>query len=195
MAAPAKLNQEQILSEAVSLLREEGLDEVTLRKLAARLGVEAPSLYRHISGKQELLALVTLRLFRAQIDQIGVRPSWQEWLLEFGSVLWSTQTRIRDSARLVLTTDFEPEHFTTMSGWVIEVLAKHGVDRHAAVEMQLSVQAMVLGLSGLAEGPNAKFLRQFIPFDEILEHSLKALVAGWEARIGAGAADAVINSG
>lgn len=183
MAAPAKLNQELILGEAISLLREEGLDEVTLRKLAARLGVEAPSLYRHISGKQELLALITLRLFRAQIDQIGLCRSWQEWLLEFGRVLWSTQTRIRDSARLVLTTDFEPEQLTTMSGWAIDALARHGISRQTALEMHFSVQAIVLGLSGLAEGSSGQFLQQLIPFDEMLEHSLKALVVGWEARL------------
>lgn len=180
MAAPAKLNREMILGEAVSLLREEGLEQVTLRKLAARLGVEAPSLYRHISGKQELLTLVTLRLFRAQIDQIGSCASWQEWLLEFGRVLWSTQTRIPDIARLVLTTDFAPGQLATMTDWVAAVLVGHGVPQGAVLEMQLSVQAIVLGLSGLAQKAT---VRRVIPFDSILDHSLKALVAGWEARL------------
>lgn len=113
--------------------------------------------------------------------EAGVMP-W-EWLLEFGRVLWSTQTRIRDSARLVLTTEFEPEQLTTMSDWVAEALTGLGVDRQTALEMQFSVQAIVLGYSGLTEGPNGKFLQQLIPFDKILEHSLKALVAGWEARL------------
>lgn len=183
MAAPAKLNRDLILDEAIAILREEGLEEVTLRKLAARLGVEAPSLYRHISSKQELLALVTLRMFKAQLDQVGERMSWQEWLLEFGRVLWSTQTRIRDSARLVLTTDFTPEQLVTMSDWATDALARYGIPYRTAREMHFSVQAIELGLSGLAEGPNGAFARTFVPFDEILDNSLRALVAGWEARL------------
>lgn len=188
MAAPSKLNQELILEEAIAILRDEGLEEVTLRKLAARLGVEAPSLYRHVSGKQALLALVTLRMFRAQIDQVGERSSWQEWLLEFGRVLWSTQTRIRDSARLVLTTAFTPDQLMTMSDWATDALARYGIPRDTAREMHFAVQAMDLGLSGLAEGPSGAFTRAFVPLDDILDHSLRALVAGWEARLSDGKA-------
>lgn len=184
MPAPAKLNQDLILTEAVALLRDEGLDEVTLRKLAARLGVEAPSLYRHIGGKQRLQALMTLRLFRMQLDQIGECPCWQDWLNGFGHVLWTTQSSIRDCARLVLTTGFEPQHVETMSGWVAAALARHGIGPETALEMQLSVQALVLGLSGLADGPNKALLRQTVPFDAVLGHSLGAMISGWEARLG-----------
>lgn len=181
--APAKLNQDLILTEAVAILRDEGLDEVTLRKLAARLGVEAPSLYRHIGGKQRLQALMTLRLFRIQLDQIGECPRWQDWLNRFGHVLWTTQSAIRDCARLVLTTGFEPQQVETMSGWVAAALARHGIGPETALEMQLSVQALVLGLSGLADGPNNVLLRQSVPFDTVLGHSLGAMISGWEARL------------
>jgi TetR/AcrR family tetracycline transcriptional repressor len=189
MPAPTKLNQELILSEAVAILREEGLDEVTLRKLAGRLGVEAPSLYRHIGGKPRLQALMTLRLFRMQLDQIGATATWQEWLTGLGRVLWTTQSSIRDCARLVLTTGFEPEQIATMTGWVADALAEHGIDAPTALEMQLSVQALVLGLSGLADGPNAQTLRRSIPFDATLDHALGAMILGWEARLRAGLED------
>jgi AcrR family transcriptional regulator len=42
MPAPTKLTLDLILTEALAILRSEGLDEVTLRKLAALVGVEAP---------------------------------------------------------------------------------------------------------------------------------------------------------
>lgn len=185
MPAPAKLSEEMILSEAIALLQEEGLDEVTLRKLAARLGVEPPSLYRHIGGKAQLLALMTLRLFRMQIDRVGERASWQEWLIEFGRILWDTQMNIEDCARLVLTTEFAPQQFDAMTGWVADALAHHGIDPETALEMQLAVQAVIIGLAGSTSGPNRQYLRQAIPFDQIAEHALAALVVGWEARCGA----------
>lgn len=181
MPAPAKLSQETILLEAIALLREEGLDEVTLRKLAARLGVEAPSLYRHIGGKPRLLALMTLRLFRLQIDKVGCQPNWQAWLIEFGRILWNTQLEIDDCARLVLTAEFEPRQFDTMTEWVAEALAPYGIEAESALEMQLAVQSVILGLAGNLGGPKREYLRRTIPVDRIGEHAVAALVEGWES--------------
>lgn len=189
MPAPAKLNLDLILVEALAILRSEGLDEVTLRKLAARLGVEAPSLYRHIGGKRRLQALMTLRLFREQLDDVGTRATWQEWLARFGQVLWATQSTIRDAARLVLTAGFESEELDVMTGWVAEALASHGVGADEALEMQLAVQALVVGLSGLADGPSKAALHRAVPFDAVLDHSLAAMITGWETRL-AGASGA-----
>lgn len=183
MAAPARLNQEMILAEAVRLLQDEGLEQLTVRKLAARLGVEAPSLYKHFASKQQLLGRVTLHLFEAQVAQIGACRSWREWLLTFGRVLWSTQTRIRDSARLVLTTEFDRDQLDLMTKLAEEALAPHGIVRHTALEMQLSVQSLVLGLSALSEGRSARLLREMVPLDAILEESLQSLVVGWECRL------------
>lgn len=184
MPAPAKLTLERILDEAVTLLREQGLDRVTLRGLAGRLGVEAPSLYRHIGSKDALLGLVTLRLFRQQLDRIGTRATWQEWLVAFGHELWATQGVIRDCARLVLTTPMTHEQFEAMSTWASEPLIDLGIDSHTATDMHMAVQAVVLGFSGIADGPNADYLRRAMQFDALLDHALEALVRGWEARLG-----------
>lgn len=187
MAAPAKLKLERILDEAIILLRDEGLDKVTLRALAARLDVEAPSLYRHIGSKEHLLGLVTLRLFRQQLDRIGSRATWQDWLMAFGRELWATQSDLRDCARLVLNTQMTHEQFETMSAWASLPLIDLGIDRDTATEMHMAVQAVVLGFSGIADGPNAAYLRRVMRFDTLLEHAVEALVRGWEARLSSGA--------
>ncbi|WP_448851382.1 TetR/AcrR family transcriptional regulator [Corynebacterium sp. 335C] len=48
----------RILGETRAMLRESGWESVSMRRLAARLGVKAPSLYKHISGKKELYGLL-----------------------------------------------------------------------------------------------------------------------------------------
>lgn len=48
----------RILGETRSMLRESGWESVSMRRLAGRLGVKAPSLYKHISGKPELYGLL-----------------------------------------------------------------------------------------------------------------------------------------
>lgn len=57
MARPPKalLSRRGIAEEALRLVEEEGVEGLTTRKLAKRLGVEGPSLYNHISGRDDLL--------------------------------------------------------------------------------------------------------------------------------------------
>lgn len=183
MPAPARLNSDMILATAIELLREEGLDRLTVRNLAGRLRVEAPSLYKHFPSKQVLLGRVTVHLFMQQIAQVGACESWSEWLLELGRVFWSTQTRIRDSARLVVTTEFDREQLDLMSSAAAEQLARYGIEAERALEMQLSVQSTVLGLSALAEGRSGALFRETIPLDAVLDRSLRVLVAGWETHM------------
>jgi len=49
------LSRERVCREALALVDEEGLDALSMRRLGARLGVEAMSLYRHVRNKADLL--------------------------------------------------------------------------------------------------------------------------------------------
>lgn len=52
------LTRERIVEVARRRIRESGHEQLTLRKLAAELGVTAPALYDHVSSKDDLLRLV-----------------------------------------------------------------------------------------------------------------------------------------
>jgi AcrR family transcriptional regulator len=55
--------REEILEAARGLLEEQGAAALTMRRLGERLGIKAPSLYKHVAGKQELeAALIALGL-------------------------------------------------------------------------------------------------------------------------------------
>ena len=49
------LNRERVLSAAIALADASGIESLSMRKLAERLGVEAMSLYNHIANKNDLL--------------------------------------------------------------------------------------------------------------------------------------------
>lgn len=51
----APLTRERVLRAALHLADEEGLEALSMRRLAQELGVEAMSLYNHVSGKDDLL--------------------------------------------------------------------------------------------------------------------------------------------
>jgi len=52
----APLSKDRVLHAAVELADRDGLDALTMRRLARELGVEAMSLYNHVAGKDEILA-------------------------------------------------------------------------------------------------------------------------------------------
>lgn len=59
MASP--LDPTRVIDEAAALADAEGLDAVTLTKVANRLGVRQPALYRHVDGYDDLIRSLGLR--------------------------------------------------------------------------------------------------------------------------------------
>ena len=55
VASRAPVNRDRALERAVAVADGEGLEAVTMRRLARELGVEAASLYHYVSGKAEIL--------------------------------------------------------------------------------------------------------------------------------------------
>ena len=55
------LDSETVIDEAAHLADEEGLDAVTLTRVADRLGVRQPALYRHVEGYDDLIRSLGLR--------------------------------------------------------------------------------------------------------------------------------------
>jgi TetR/AcrR family tetracycline transcriptional repressor len=98
----SKLSTEIVVTEALDLLDEVGLDALSTRRLAKRLGVEQPSLYWHFRKKEDLLGAMAEAAMtphaRAPLPQPG--DSWRDWLLENHRSLRRTLLLRRDGARL-----------------------------------------------------------------------------------------------
>jgi AcrR family transcriptional regulator len=56
----------EILAAARALLDDEGLEKLSMRNLAERLGIRAPSIYKHFSGKEALEAALISQGFEEQ---------------------------------------------------------------------------------------------------------------------------------
>jgi AcrR family transcriptional regulator len=48
--------RDEILDVATALLEEQGVEALTMRELAARMGIRAPSLYKHVRDKDDIIA-------------------------------------------------------------------------------------------------------------------------------------------
>lgn len=58
MPTPARTSLAEIVSTGRGLVESEGVDGLTMQKVAAKVGVRAPSLYKHLDGRPELIRLI-----------------------------------------------------------------------------------------------------------------------------------------
>ncbi|QFY08544.1 TetR family transcriptional regulator [Nonomuraea phyllanthi] len=77
MARREPLNRERVLDAALELADREGLDGLTMRRLAKALGVEAMSLYNHVSNKADLLDGIAERVF-GEVERPDPEQPWHE---------------------------------------------------------------------------------------------------------------------
>jgi TetR/AcrR family tetracycline transcriptional repressor len=98
----AKLDRATVITEALDLLDEVGLDAVSTRALARRLGVQQPSLFWHFRSKADLLAAMAEAAMAPHATARLPQPSddWREWFLENSRDFRRTLLIRRDGARL-----------------------------------------------------------------------------------------------
>jgi AcrR family transcriptional regulator len=80
----AGLDSGRVVAEAASIADAEGLDAVTLARVAAGLGVKSPSLYNHVAGRDGLVrgvALLGLEELAAALREAAIGRSGADALL------------------------------------------------------------------------------------------------------------------
>ena len=159
------LDRERIVTEAVALLDESGLEMVTLRKLAARLGVQAPTLYWHIKNKAALVNAIAEAILHAEFAGLSGPPesdSWQSWLTTMATRLRRAMLAHPDGARVVSAGQMS----VTMAS-VTEVSVRCLVDRGVSLRQArltvLAVERFTIGhvLEEQAPRPDADAVADF----------------------------------
>jgi AcrR family transcriptional regulator len=87
-SATARLSRDTLIDAAVALADREGLEALTIRRLAAELGVTPMALYWHVHDKDELLAALRERMI-AEIELPPPREP-EAWAEELRQVLEAT---------------------------------------------------------------------------------------------------------
>ena len=95
-------HRDEIVERAVGLLDSYGLADLSMRRLAAELGVQPGALYHHFANKQALLAAVADEVLRR-----GARPvadlDWEQRVVHDCAALRDAMLAYRDGADLVAT--------------------------------------------------------------------------------------------
>lgn len=179
MAHAGKLNREMIVREAIALLNEGGLEAVSLRKIAERLGARAPSLARHVGDKNQLLALVSGTIFGEALDLIPPGLTGDDWLEAFGQALRRKQSETRDISALVSTTPPNETSDQATSARLQGLMRDAGLVGERALLEQSAIQALVTGWMTFEKSRRADMFAARLPSDHAFEDSLTALIAGF----------------
>ena len=141
------LTRADIVQAALDLLDEKGIDAVTVRAVATRLGVKAPALYWHVENKQALLDEMGTEIQRRVIAELRAQPMgvWPESVATYARVLRREYLAHRDGARTFSGTRLtDPEVLRAQEPW-LEQLVASGVDLERAVSAVEFVTAFVVG--------------------------------------------------
>jgi AcrR family transcriptional regulator len=86
----ARFSREQIAAAALAIADAEGFDAVSMRRIAAELGAGTMSLYRYISAKDDLVALLDDALMGESLIPDGELPA--DWRAALAAI--ARQTRV-----------------------------------------------------------------------------------------------------
>jgi AcrR family transcriptional regulator len=143
------LAKAEIVRAALEVLDEEGLDGLTLRKVAARLDVQAPALYWHVRNKQELLDEMGTEVWRRislrVVDQLALDGAWREELAAYARIMREELLRHRDGAKMATGTTLTDVEIVRRGEPRLAAMVRQGFTVRSAARASVLVHHFVIG--------------------------------------------------
>ncbi|MFE2377571.1 TetR/AcrR family transcriptional regulator C-terminal domain-containing protein [Streptomyces sp. NPDC059398] len=141
---PARLTRAATVESALELLDEVGIDALTMRRLADRLGVQAGALYRHFATKQDLLTAMADQIL-GTVTAPGPDEVWSAQLLHLARSMRQALLARRDGARVYGGTHSSGPHTLALAEATVSALRTAGFDDADAARALFTVTNFVLG--------------------------------------------------
>ncbi|MGW1894408.1 TetR/AcrR family transcriptional regulator C-terminal domain-containing protein [Streptomyces sp. NPDC002004] len=147
-ASDLELSRERIVRVAVDIADGEGLSAVSMRNVAARLGVAAMSPYRYVNGKDDLVLLMADAAFAEETYPVEPPAGWRA-RLEFGArTLWGIYRRHPWLAQIgALTRPLMLPSLMDHAEWVVAALDGHGLDPATLLDLHVLLYSHIHGMA------------------------------------------------
>ncbi|MBP2002283.1 TetR/AcrR family tetracycline transcriptional repressor [Paenibacillus shirakamiensis] len=99
-----QITEEKILEASWALLGDEGIEKFSMRRLADRLGIQAPSLYWYFKSKQNLYQRLANQVSKMILEQFHSEGDWKEQLGGLAVTVRSVLGRYPCSTQLMMMT-------------------------------------------------------------------------------------------
>jgi len=97
------LSKTAVVRAALDVLDVAGIDGVTVRAVAAQLGVQAPAIYWHVRSKRDLLDEMATQIWRQVSAEVAALPAglpWDRVMAEFAAITRRALLAHRDGAKV-----------------------------------------------------------------------------------------------
>jgi len=139
-----RLSRARILAAAVQLVDLDGLEALTMRRLAEELNVDPMSLYNHVDGKDALLDGIAEALWN-EVEVPADDVDWKQALQSFAISLRGLAHRHPHSFGLLLGRGVMPARELQAIDATIGALERAGLNREQAAEMIRTLFAYAVG--------------------------------------------------
>ncbi|NUW40973.1 TetR/AcrR family transcriptional regulator [Nonomuraea rhodomycinica] len=128
--ADAVLDRDVIVRAALACAHREGVAAVSMRRVAADLGVGVMSLYRYVAGREELNDLMVDTVFADHPLPEPGPDGWRDKLELSARQEWALHRRHPWLSQLVVATTRPPNapHLMAYTDWRMRALAGHDLD-------------------------------------------------------------------
>ncbi len=157
-ASRQPLSRDRVLIEAMHVADHEGVSAVTMRRVAAGLGVEAMALYRHVPGKEQLLDGLIERIVAEVESAIGDPQPGEDWDVALRRrCLTAREVMVchRWAPGLIGSRTTIPADLYRYFEAVLAALINGGFSYHLAHQAIHALGSMVLGFTQELFGPAA----------------------------------------
>lgn len=131
-AKTPRIQPEAVVKAALEILDAEGLEHVTLRRLAAKLGVQAPALYWYFTGKQDIIDdMAQAILTTGKLNSITAPKdigNWASWLTDLAHSVRDALISHREGGRVVAGATFRAYTLARTTVLTTQVLNEAGFD-------------------------------------------------------------------
>ncbi|MCQ4080761.1 TetR/AcrR family transcriptional regulator C-terminal domain-containing protein [Streptomyces sp. RB6PN25] len=137
---------ERIANAAFELVEQDGLDALTMRKLADRLGIQAATLYWHVRDKHDLIDLLAEELFaRFPLDDLPPDDNETESLYTFGQAFRHYLLERRDAARILSNRFVIGPHMLAILERLLGWLRAADLDERRSAQALIAIMAYIHG--------------------------------------------------
>jgi len=143
------LDADEIITAAVDIFRESGLDAVSMRSVATRLGVSPVPLYSRIGNKDALIDALADRLFADVAPPRFEEETWADYSARWARELRTQLMPTRES-RLILS--LGREVFVEVSRPLVEAMRADGFPADAAVQACRLLMWATIGFVAVESG-------------------------------------------
>ena len=150
----AKLSRDRIVQAALGVMDQEGLEAVSMRRVAREVGVEAMSLYHHVADKDDLLDGVCARIMTGfRIPDEDDRP-WSE-RVRHGAREWRRVLKSHPNVVALFAERSKP--LTEVSAlrpmeYALSLIMESGADEREAVQVFNVMGGYIMGFVMMETG-------------------------------------------